>query len=259
MKIFINILLLLFPFLFSGVGNSIICNNKEFFNNEEFVYEVSYGPLKIGQIRMKIIDIVENNDGEQFVAKAYIDSYSWVPFVDLHHIMETYVNKNLYANHFKYYEKEENKTKYTEYKINYNYKTLRVIKGYVKGEVLVDTTYIIKDKLQDGLSLYYFARAYSGSNTQKSVNCFIIEKFGTADIHFTQIKKYIELGTSTQVKCNYLYGKANFIGIFGLTGDFNGWFTDDIYGLPIEASLKVILGSVNVKLKSWNNKYWNPK
>lgn len=254
------ILLLISLFIFTNDEPFIQCENKKFYKGEEFLYEVSYGFIKIGQIRMKITNLVNNANGEQFVAKAYIDSYDWVPFVDLHQIMETHVNKNLYANHFKYYEKEENKTKYTEYHINYDINTINVKKGYVKGELLVDTTYKIKGKIQDGLSLYYFARANSGTNASKTLDCFIIEKFGTANIIFTQKKAYIELENSNKkVKCNYLYGKANFIGIFGLTGDFSGYFSDDEYGLPIEASLKVILGSVQVKLKKYDEKFWSPK
>ncbi|HOJ37135.1 MAG TPA: DUF3108 domain-containing protein [Ignavibacteriales bacterium] len=254
------VLLLLSFLLFFNDTNFLQCVNKKFYSGEEFLYEVSYGFMKIGQIRMKVTKIFEDKNGQQFIAKAYIDSYDWVPFVDLHQIMETYVNKNLYANHFKYYEKEGKNTKYTEYHINYEDNTINVKKGYVKGELLVDTTYKIKGKIQDGLSLYYFARANSGTKSTKNVDCFIIEKFGTATINFTQKKQHVVLESNNKsVQCNYLYGNANFIGIFGLTGEFNGWFSDDEYGIPIEASLKVLIGSVKVKLNNWDEKFWSPK
>jgi hypothetical protein len=55
-----------------------------------------------------------------------------------------------------------------------------------------------------------------------------------------------------------LEGRADFVGVFGLTGSFNGMFSNDIAGIPITARLKVILGSIRVELKRWNRGYWMP-
>jgi hypothetical protein len=55
-----------------------------------------------------------------------------------------------------------------------------------------------------------------------------------------------------------LSGKLKLKGIFGLTGNFKGWFSDDTEAVPITAEMKVILGSVKIELKQWNRKGWNP-
>jgi hypothetical protein len=55
-----------------------------------------------------------------------------------------------------------------------------------------------------------------------------------------------------------LSGKMQLEGIFGLTGDFKGWFSDDDAAIPITSEMKVILGSVRIELKQWNRKGWNP-
>ena len=55
-----------------------------------------------------------------------------------------------------------------------------------------------------------------------------------------------------------LDGRADFVGVFGLTGGFEGLFSNDVAGIPITARMKVILGSVKVELKSWKRDNWIP-
>ena len=56
----------------------------------------------------------------------------------------------------------------------------------------------------------------------------------------------------------FMDGKANFIGVFGLTGGFRGWFSDDAERVPIIAKLNVLVGSVTLELKEWKHGNWNP-
>jgi hypothetical protein len=53
-------------------------------------------------------------------------------------------------------------------------------------------------------------------------------------------------------------GNAGFVGIFGLTGDFEGWFSNDAARVPVLAKMKVILGNVRIELMKWKRKDWNP-
>jgi hypothetical protein len=53
-------------------------------------------------------------------------------------------------------------------------------------------------------------------------------------------------------------GNAEFVGIFGLTGGFDGWFSNDEARVPIVAHMKVILGSVTLELMSWKRPGWTP-
>jgi len=53
-------------------------------------------------------------------------------------------------------------------------------------------------------------------------------------------------------------GNAEFTGIFGLNGPFEGWFSNDPAQIPIKAKMKVILGSINIELKKWQRTGWNP-
>jgi hypothetical protein len=53
-------------------------------------------------------------------------------------------------------------------------------------------------------------------------------------------------------------GRADFVGIFGLTGGFSGWFSNDEAAVPIIAKMKVILGSIRLELVKWNRPGWVP-
>jgi hypothetical protein len=43
-----------------------------------------------------------------------------------------------------------------------------------------------------------------------------------------------------------------------MTGNFEGWFSNDKYAVPIRAKLNVIIGSVDLELIKWNSELWNP-
>jgi hypothetical protein len=53
-------------------------------------------------------------------------------------------------------------------------------------------------------------------------------------------------------------GKLDFTGIFGLSGEFEGWFSNDEARVPILAKMKVLIGSVTIELMSWKRKGWAP-
>ena len=53
-------------------------------------------------------------------------------------------------------------------------------------------------------------------------------------------------------------GRMDYEGVYGLTGYFQGWFTNDEARIPIVARMKVILGSVKVQLQKWQRGGWQP-
>jgi hypothetical protein len=53
-------------------------------------------------------------------------------------------------------------------------------------------------------------------------------------------------------------GIADFVGIFGLSGDFEGWFSNDDARVPIMAKMKVLVGNVTIELMQWKRSGWVP-
>jgi N-acetylglucosamine kinase-like BadF-type ATPase len=49
----------------------------------------------------------------------------------------------------------------------------------------------------------------------------------------------------------YFRGNSNWTGIYGLTGAFEGWFSDDDARVPIRAKMRVYVGNVLIELVRW--------
>ena len=97
--------------------------------------------------------------------------------------------------------------------------------------------------------------------TKKSVYvpCFVNEKYETTKINFyTGIQKTDIDAVDYDVSCLRLDGKMNFISIYGLTGYFEGWFSNDEASIPIVAKMQLFLGNVKLELKQWKREGWNP-
>ena len=108
----------------------------------------------------------------------------------------------------------------------------------------------ITGNCEDGLSLFYYARQHASEKKQIKIPTFVDTNEVTTNINFG-----IEHSDEDIDAVNYpidvmkLDGRADFVGVFGLTGGFEGVFSNDVAGIPITARMKVILGSVKVELK----------
>ena len=60
------------------------------------------------------------------------------------------------------------------------------------------------------------------------------------------------------ISCVRLDGETEFRGIFGLTGYFEGWFSNDQQAVPIVAKMEVLIGSITLELEHWKKKGWMP-
>ena len=63
----------------------------------------------------------------------------------------------------------------------------------------------------------------------------------------------IEINASSYpIKSLYFNGTANWTGIYGLTGKFEGWFSDDEARIPVKAKMKLYVGNANIELVKWS-------
>lgn len=235
-------------------------SEKNLFVGEELTYLVSYSFMKLGEVRIKVRDKKERDGKTFYNAVAYIDSYSGIPFVDIHQIYESKVSNKYYSHFFRGISKEEEPFTYTEYHFNYDEEKVRVKKGkFSPAQVWTDSVGTTDKFYQDGLSILYYARMNCGQDTTVDVPCFVTEKKVTTKINF-----YKEVTNASidaidyDIECVRLDGEMNFISIFGLTGYFEGWFTNDEASVPVVAKMRVIIGNVRLELVKWNREGWQP-
>jgi hypothetical protein len=241
-------------------GGYFSASDKELEVGEELTYIVSYSFIDIGELKFKVLEKINLNGGILYKTIAYINSYSSVPFVDLHQIYESKLSDDYFSEYFKGLVKYKDFTTYTEYNFDYKNAKLRVRKGELKPPVVwTDSVTSAEKEFQDGLSIFYFARMNTGQNKTVVLPCFVNEKKVKTTLNF---HKKLTAVTCPAVKydvaCNYLEGETNFVSVYGLTGHFEGWFSNDKAAIPITANMKVIIGNISIKLKHFKRNGWKP-
>jgi hypothetical protein len=224
---------------------------------EELTYNVSYIGFDIGRIKIKLLAI----QGDTLIhAIAYMDSYRGVPFVDLHSVFESWINSAVYSQYFEARDKDDDHWKQYKYHFEYQNKRIIVEEGIWQSNTIDSRDTIKLDTFyQDGLSLFYYARLHVQSSGNVSVPVFVSEKKGNAEIRFTGERKKEKIdAVNYPVDVLYFSGRAGFIGVFGLTGGFEGWFSNDVARVPILAKMKVIIGNIRIELMEWKRSGWSP-
>jgi hypothetical protein len=235
-------------------------SEKELVVGEEITYVVKYLLLKFGEIKLKVTGKKLVNGKTVYNTIAYIDSYSGIPFVDLHQIYESKLNNAYFSDFFRGIVKGKEYASYTEYTFDYPKKKVKVKKGKVHPyQLWNDTVGVAETEFQDGLSIFYYARMNLGRKYSVKVPCIVNEKKVFTNINFYDNTYKINFdGTNYPVACLRLDGSTDFVSVFGLTGYFEGWFSKDAASIPIVAKLNVIIGQISVELVKWKRPGWNP-
>lgn len=231
---------------------------------EELEYSVHYSLFNIGKLLFRVTDKEVRNGKVIFHASVIMDSnpsLSWL--VDLHIRFYSEIDQDAFSYGWVSEDSTSKKITYRTMKFDYdNHKMY-----FTWGEKLpngerkqqgADTVAITKD-CQDGLSLFYHAREHVLEKMQKEIATFIDTNEVKTKINFgvEHLEEEID-AVDYPIDVVKLDGRAEFEGVFGLTGDFEGVFSNDVAGIPITARLKVILGSVRVELKRWSRGNWIP-
>ncbi len=257
---FIILILLPYPSSYHKVQGHEGFEPKELQPGEELTYVVSYSFIKLGEVKIKVKDKKIMNGIPCYSTIAYIDSYDDVPFVSLHQIYESTLNKNLYSNYFRGVVKYDDYSSYTVYNFDYNKSHIKIKKGKVyPPEVWTDSLAKADTVYQDGLSIFYYARLSLGSERTVYVPCFVNEQKVYTRINFRTDVQGISIdAVDYNVECIKLDGETDFVSVFGLTGFFEGWFSNDSAAIPIVAKMKVLIGNITLELKEWKRTGWTP-
>jgi hypothetical protein len=231
---------------------------------EELEYSVHYSFFNIGTIHFKVTNKEERNGRSIYHACAIMDSnpsLNWL--VELHVRFYTEIDQDAFT--YQWLSEDSTGKKVTYRKMRFDYDAHKMY--YEWGEKLHtheykkngESTINITSNCQDGLSLFYYAREHAGEKKQTKIPTFVDTNEVTTNINFG-----IDHGEEDIDRINYpidvmkLDGRADFVGVFGLTGGFEGVFSNDVAGIPITARMKVILGSVKVELRNWKRYNWIP-
>jgi hypothetical protein len=242
------------------------CDSVLICPGEDLTYEVRWWMFKIGQIKVKTLESKSVDNKTRHSAAVFIDSYNGVPFVDLHAIDYSEMDSAFFSHGFRAIEKKNDKWLVENSHFDYQNKVMIIEKTWQKdlesapsATPEYDTVALDHSMYLDGLSILYYARAHVRSNIALKVPSIVYAKKGSISFYLSNNKTTEEIdAVGKPIRVVQFEGKADFDGIFGFTGDFKGWFTDDVAAIPIKAEMKVILGNITIELKKWERRGWTP-
>ena len=234
--------------------------SRELEEGEELVYNVRYTFIDLGQVKIRTLRKERMPGYTAYHAIANINSYKGIPFVDLAAVYESDIDSTVYSHEFVGKGKEGKTWNFAHYRFQYDTGRVLIEKGRRDSVVEARDTLAINRPMQDGLSLFFYARDQLFSGKRMNIPCVVAEQKVNTYIDFSrQERKSVDLdAVDYPVDVVGFDGTAEFVGIYGLTGDFEGWFSNDEARIPIVAKMKVIVGSVTLELVSWNRPGWKP-
>ncbi|MBM2813883.1 MAG: hypothetical protein HW421_645 [Ignavibacteria bacterium] len=250
----ITLLLLFFITKSYSYGNSI------FQSGEELTYEVTFLGFKLGTIRMFILAEEKFGLNIAYRAMSQMESIPQIPYFKLNATYQSWIDQSAAFSY-----KFEGSTRF----ITPEWDWQRLIFDYQKNFVVnekwknqqktwLDTVRSSK-KWNDGCSLFYFARQFAGSKRGIAVPTVMERDTCKTIINFTNKVENVNISSiDYPVRTLYFNGAAKWTGVYGITGNFEAWVSDDNARIPIKAKMKVYVGSVNIELVSWKRDGWTP-
>lgn len=260
-----KIILILLSFIF--VSHTYPQQDKILEIGEELNYSVYYGFIKLGEVKFKITGKSKDGKKEMYTSTASIKSFESIPLVNINYIFESimlYDKSEVHSTKFTATEFKEKSITNIYYTFDYEEKMIKTVKE-VDGREEAKTDFKLEQEkmYQDGLSLFYNARLQSLGDKIKetsgryNVPVYINEKESTVRYSFNTRPENIDIDmVDYDIKCVKVAGIADFVGVFGLTGEFTGWFSDDEWRVPIKAKFNVTIGSITLELTSFKKRNW---
>jgi hypothetical protein len=189
---------------------------------------------------------------------ANIDSYPDLPFVSIHQVYESYIDSSYFP--LKFFAKIFNDdTTFVTYNF-YGSEKIEMIKGNsIDRKLWLDSTAYVDKRLQDGLSILFYARMHTGKHKTMEIPCLVNEKEEMTNIkYYEEYEPILIDNLDYEIDCVRIDGETDFVSVYGLTGYFEGWFSNDERAIPIIAKMQVIIGNITLELIKWNKEKWNP-
>ena len=214
--------------------------------NEELDYIVSYGPLTLGwlKVRIKKPEIVSGKKVYPIIF--FVDSNPSYGFlISLHHIYESYIDpETLNAIKSRLYTPGSEHYLVRVYNYHYNTNIFETYAMTEKGRF----QYIVKDlprKVQDGTSMLYYARGLVSDRLSGVATVVINEQYKFGTITYLNETESLEVNDK-EIQALKIFARVDFKGVAGMTGDTWGWFSPDQQAVPLKGNVGIILGSISL-------------
>jgi len=222
--------------------------NRFFPIGEDYVYNVHWGPIRVGEIRAKIQEKLSFKGQEVYKTVFSLDSNPALEFIaTLHSDYISLIDQDtkLVLQHFLHI--RENKI--VQDKIyDFDREHGRFICRMINEDGNIDyLEKFLPTNTTDGTSLLFYSRQVVAEKRSERVMTIIDENFVITDIFYDGKKE--PLTVRGKVEPGILISGENYYkGIVGFTGKFRGWFRDDSTYLPLGSDFEIWVGRIAVTM-----------
>lgn len=226
---------------------------------EELVYEVSFFGVKLGKIKIVSEGEMTLEGKKIYKSKAYMNSYDGIPFVDLVSVYESWMHQSLkYSHQFVSHTKLKDDT-WDYQMISMGYPDNIVFEQWREKKKLKEVDIKTKKYLNDGSSLFFLSREMLMSGKSYKIPTILDTNVMYTYLNFHGRSEQAEIDlVDYPVNTIYFDGRAEWKGVYGLSGKFKGWFSNDEARVPIRAEMNVYLGNVVIELIEYKRENWQP-
>ncbi len=261
MSKFVAIFLILFGFSFANTAFARDGDSSSFQwkVGEELVYKVRWSLLRLGTVKMQVIDTVRLQGQLLRRIKLQMDSNPVLIFVNIHNRYECLIDSLFRPVIYVVNESGPENKNLMVYQFDYDKRKMiwDILDPSDSSKVMEHRETNLEYYLYDGISLTFFARGNARENREFKLHSFIYDRSGPVDMRFKPQREKIKIPSiDKEFETFVVEGIIHLKGIAGVTGGYKGWFTADERRIPLKALLKVFIGNVVVELESW--KGWNP-
>jgi tetratricopeptide (TPR) repeat protein len=219
---------------------------------ESLDYIVKYGFVTLGWLKIRMEDALNLNGRTVYPIVFYIDSNPSFDFlISLHHVYESYIEaESMNSIRTRLHTKEDPIYMVRTYYFDYDNSIFQAQIIYHDGRFSM----VQKDlplRAQDGTSMLYFARGIVSNNSGGSTTVVIDEEYKYGHINFLDETEEVDVGDD-EVQATKIFARAEFEGIAGMNGDAWGWFSLDGDYVPLMGKIKILLGSIVIKVDDDN-------
>ena len=222
---------------------------------EWFRYEVSYGFFTLGWVEVSILpDSLYNGHVHHHLFTRMI-SNDWLPLIgyerDEFHTL-FYVNEEGLPVSSLFWKDNIDEEKLHEIVYRFDRSTGQV---YYKEEDETTGSLSLVKTATAGHIVFVYSRLFAGGGMNTRLPVYVSKKLGYLDFDhssITELRTYEAFGDS--IATFKTTGRTiDILGPFGFSGRFEAFFAKDNFRIPLEARVKMFLGSAVVKLIEYKN------
>ena len=220
---------------------------------EVLTYKVKYSFVRLGTVRLMIMDSSRIDSIPVHHIRFNIDSSPLLFFVNVHSVFDCYLDDQMRPIKYIANESKKGKKKIATYHFNYPDSFFTIdMDDETNSTDFTHKVFPLKQNVYDGISLVFYSRSMIHQKRSEQVIAFWEDKLGKITLNFKGEADSIKIDAlRNKVPSYYIDGMFHLKGIAGVTGPFKGWFARDGQRPPLRAHLKVFIGNVVVELEKW--------